>query len=106
MAETIKTVTQFIETGEVRVGVEIVTDLSYLVSRQIEDHVMWSFGSKIKRNALRYRHGYDDFMPAWNMWNNIQGHDSKRDQMMFTIDASLHLYQMFTKEMSHGMHVP
>ena len=64
MAETVKTATRFIETGEVRVGVESVTDLSYLVSRGMEDHITWSFGSKIKRNLLRYRRGYDDLILA------------------------------------------
>lgn len=61
MAETIQAATKMIEQGHVRVGTETVTDPAFLVTRQLEDFVTWSVGSKIKRNIMQYRDKLDDF---------------------------------------------
>lgn len=61
MAETVRAATSFIESGEVRLGVETVTDPALLVTRNMEDYVTWTAGSKIKRNIMKYRDQYDDF---------------------------------------------
>lgn len=61
MAETVKAATQFIEAGEIRVGVDTITDPAYLVTRNMEDFITWAVGSKIKRNIQKYRQQYDDF---------------------------------------------
>lgn len=61
MAETVKAATSFIESGEIRVGVETVTDPALLVTRNMEDFVTWTAGSKIKRSIMKYRDQYDDF---------------------------------------------
>lgn len=61
MAETIQAATKMIEQGHVRVGTETVTDSAFLVTRQLEDFVTWSVGSKIKRNIMQYRDKLDDF---------------------------------------------
>ncbi|KAI3394695.1 hypothetical protein diail_2442 [Diaporthe ilicicola] len=61
MAETIQAATKMIEQGHVRVGTETITDPAFLVTRQLEDFVTWSVGSKIKRNIMQYRDKLDDF---------------------------------------------
>lgn len=53
--------TKMIEQGHVRVGTETITDSAFLVTRQLEDFVTWSVGSKIKRNIMQYRDKLDDF---------------------------------------------
>jgi U3 small nucleolar ribonucleoprotein protein IMP3 len=61
MADTVQTSTKMIEQGHVRVGTETVTDPAFLVTRDMEDFVTWSVGSKIKRNIMQYRDKLDDF---------------------------------------------
>ncbi|PHH82552.1 hypothetical protein CDD83_3235 [Cordyceps sp. RAO-2017] len=61
MAETVQAATRLVEQGQVRVGVETVTDPAYLVTRATEDFVTWVVGSKVKRNIMKYRDRLDDF---------------------------------------------
>ncbi|KAG8532581.1 Small subunit (SSU) processome component [Bacidia gigantensis] len=61
MAPTVKDAVKFVEQGHVRVGVEVVTEPSYCVNRNMEDFVTWVDSSKVKRHALRYREKLDDF---------------------------------------------
>src|SRR4051812_26245146 len=61
MAETVQAATKMIEQGHVRVGVEEVRDPAFLVTRNMEDFVTWTVGSKIKRNIMKYRDKLDDF---------------------------------------------
>merc|ERR1719351_383075 len=42
MAENIKSATQLIEQGHVRVGSDVVKDPAFLVTRNLEDFVTWS----------------------------------------------------------------
>lgn len=61
MAETVQAATKMIEQGHVRVGVEEVRDPAFLVTRNMEDFITWTTGSKIKRNIMKYRDKLDDF---------------------------------------------
>lgn len=51
----------FIEQGHVRIGVETVTEPSFLVTRQLEDHVGWVDTSAIKKKILKYNDKFDDY---------------------------------------------
>eukprot|EP00968_Pinguiococcus_pyrenoidosus_P028644 scaffold8015_cov277-Pinguiococcus_pyrenoidosus.AAC.3 len=57
MAETVKLAAQYVEQGHVRVGPNTVTDPGFLVSRQMEDFVTWTDGSKIRRTIAKVRIG-------------------------------------------------
>mmetsp|Transcript_6075 Transcript_6075/g.18326 ORF Transcript_6075/g.18326 Transcript_6075/m.18326 type:complete len:183 (+) Transcript_6075:71-619(+) len=61
MAETVKEAVALVETGNVRVGPNPVTDPAYLVTRSLEDFVTWADGSKIKRHIAKYNDRLDDF---------------------------------------------
>jgi len=61
MAETMRSAVTFIEQGHVRVGPNVVTDPSTLVTRSMEDFVTWVDSSKIKRTVLKYNDQLDDF---------------------------------------------
>ncbi|XP_030387471.1 U3 small nucleolar ribonucleoprotein protein IMP3 [Scaptodrosophila lebanonensis] len=61
MAENLKTATQLVEHGHVRVGPEVVKDPAFLVSNTLEDFVTWVDSSKIKEHVLRYNDLRDDF---------------------------------------------
>ncbi|KAH6697044.1 U3 small nucleolar ribonucleoprotein IMP3 [Plectosphaerella plurivora] len=61
MAENVTTATKWVEQGHIRVGVEVVTDPAFFVTRNMEDLVTWAPGSKIKRDIMKYRDKLDDF---------------------------------------------
>lgn len=61
MAETVQAAVTFVEQGQVRVGPNVVTDPSFLVTRNMEDFVTWVDSSKIRRTVQRYNDKLDDF---------------------------------------------
>lgn len=61
MSENIKNATNLIEEGHVRVGVDMVKDPAFLVTRNLEDFVTWVDSSKIKKHVLTYNEMRDDF---------------------------------------------
>lgn len=61
MAETIQAAVTWIEQGQVRVGPNVVTDPSFLVTRSMEDFVTWVDQSKIRRTIQKYNDKLDDF---------------------------------------------
>lgn len=61
MSQTIKMATKFIEQGHVRVGVEVVKDPAFLVTRNLEDFVTWVDTSAIRKHVLEYNNERDDF---------------------------------------------
>lgn len=61
MSENIKNATNLIEEGHVRVGIEVVKDPAFLITRNVEDFVTWADGSKIKQHILTYNDMRDDF---------------------------------------------
>lgn len=61
MAETIKVAITLIETGQVRVGPNVVSDPAFLVTRSMEDFVTWVDTGKIRRAVQKYNDKLDDF---------------------------------------------
>jgi len=61
MAETLKVAVTWIEQGQVRVGPNVVTDPSFLVSQSMEDYITWVDQSKIRRSVQKYNDKLDDF---------------------------------------------
>ncbi|XP_065368167.1 U3 small nucleolar ribonucleoprotein protein IMP3 [Calliphora vicina] len=61
LSENIKNATDLVEGGHVRVGTEMVKDIAFLVSRNLEDFVTWVDGSKIKQHVMSYNDLRDDF---------------------------------------------
>lgn len=61
MAENVKTAVTWIEQGQVRIGPNVVTDPSFLVTRSMEDYVTWVDQSKIRRTVQKYNDKLDDF---------------------------------------------
>jgi len=61
MAEHLKEATTFIETGQIRVGPNVVSDPAFLVTRTMEDFVTWVDSSKVRRAVAKYNDKLDDF---------------------------------------------
>ncbi|KAK2190694.1 hypothetical protein NP493_73g01013 [Ridgeia piscesae] len=61
MAENLKAATTFIEAGHVRVGLEVVSDTAFLLTRSMEDFVTWTDTSAIKKHVMEYNEMRDDF---------------------------------------------
>jgi len=61
MTQNIADATRFIQHGHVRVGVELVKDPAFLVTRNMEDFVTWVNSSKIKQHIMEYSGQRDDF---------------------------------------------
>uniref|UniRef100_A0A6U3VKU4 U3 small nucleolar ribonucleoprotein protein IMP3 n=1 Tax=Ditylum brightwellii TaxID=49249 RepID=A0A6U3VKU4_9STRA len=61
MSETLRNAITLIEQGQVRVGPNVVTDPSFLVTRGMEDFVTWVDSSKIRRAVHKYNDKLDDF---------------------------------------------
>merc|ERR1719242_2937656 len=61
IAESIKTATQLIEQGHVRVGTDIVKDPAFLVTRNLEDFVTWVDTSAIRKHVMEYKEMRDDY---------------------------------------------
>merc|ERR1712203_1257936 len=61
MAENIKTATQLIEQGHVRVGSDVVKDPAFLVTRNLEDFVTWVDTSAIRKHVMEYKEMRDDY---------------------------------------------
>uniref|UniRef100_A0A1I7ZR58 S4 RNA-binding domain-containing protein n=1 Tax=Steinernema glaseri TaxID=37863 RepID=A0A1I7ZR58_9BILA len=64
MAQRPEEASDRIEQGHVRVGVELVTDPAYLVSRAAEDNITWAKHSKIRKHIAEYNNQRDDFEDA------------------------------------------
>ena len=61
MADNVTAAIKFIKQSHVRVRTDVVTDPTYLVTRNMEEFVTWVDSSKIKRNIMKYRDKLDDF---------------------------------------------
>jgi len=61
MAENLKTATQLVEQGHVRVGPDVVKDPAFLVTRNMEDFVTWVDTSKIRKHLMEYKELRDDY---------------------------------------------
>merc|ERR1712173_552286 len=61
MAENIKSATQLIEQGHVRVGSDVVKDPAFLVTRSLENFVTWVDTSAIRKHVMEYKEMRDDY---------------------------------------------
>merc|ERR1712186_199698 len=61
MAENLRSATQLVEQGHVRVGTDVVKDPAFLVSRGTEDFVTWLDTSAIKKKVQEYKELKDDY---------------------------------------------
>jgi U3 small nucleolar ribonucleoprotein protein IMP3 len=61
MAENVRSATQMVEQGHVRVGPDVVKDPAFLVSRNMEDFVTWADTSAIKKKVQEYKELRDDY---------------------------------------------
>lgn len=61
MAESLRQAAAMIEQGHVRVGPECITNPAFHVTRQAEDFVTWTTGSKIRHKIADYQGERDDF---------------------------------------------
>lgn len=52
---------KLIEQGHIRIGPNIITNPAYHVSREMEDHITWAEGSKVKSIMKKFNNEYDDF---------------------------------------------
>lgn len=61
MAESPRQATEMIEQGHIRIGPEAATNPALHVTRDMQDHVTWSEGSKVKRHVKAFRGEVDDY---------------------------------------------
>ena len=60
-AERPKDAVQMIEQGHVSIGPDVVSNPSIHVTREMEDNLKWSIGSKIKRHTMKFQNQLDDY---------------------------------------------
>ncbi|CAI5439538.1 unnamed protein product [Caenorhabditis angaria] len=61
MVDSVKTASDLVEQGHVRVGTKLITDPAFMVTRSSEDMITWTNASKIKKHVLDYNNTRDDF---------------------------------------------
>lgn len=66
MSESIAMATKFIRHGHVRVGVDVISDPAFLVTRNMEDFVTWVDTSAIRAKINEYRDERDDYVLLGN----------------------------------------
>jgi U3 small nucleolar ribonucleoprotein protein IMP3 len=52
---------KLIEQGHVSIGPDVVSNPATHVTREMEDNIKWSQGSKIKRHTMKFQNELDDF---------------------------------------------
>lgn len=50
-----------IEQGHVSIGPDVVSNPCIHVTREMEDNIKWSVGSKVKRHTMKFQNQLDDF---------------------------------------------
>lgn len=60
-SERVKDAVALIEQGHVSIGPDVVANPAVHVTREMEDNIKWSQGSKIKRHTMKYQNELDDF---------------------------------------------
>ncbi|CAI4225370.1 unnamed protein product [Auanema sp. JU1783] len=61
MVDSIKTASDFVEQGHVRVGHKLITDPAFVVTRAQEDAITWTNASKIRQHVAEYNNNRDDY---------------------------------------------
>jgi U3 small nucleolar ribonucleoprotein protein IMP3 len=59
--ETLTQAVTFIRQGHIRIGPDVVTNPALHVTRDMEDHITWAEGSKVKRQVQTFKENVDDF---------------------------------------------
>eukprot|EP00927_Polykrikos_kofoidii_P049012 TRINITY_DN43162_c0_g1_i1.p2 TRINITY_DN43162_c0_g1~~TRINITY_DN43162_c0_g1_i1.p2 ORF type:complete len:184 (+),score=43.29 TRINITY_DN43162_c0_g1_i1:70-621(+) len=59
--ETMNQAVEMVKQGQFRVGPDIVSNPALHVTRDMEDHLTWAEGSKIKRHIKEFNDSVDDF---------------------------------------------
>ena len=59
--ETMKEAVTFVEQSQIRVGVDVINNPAFIVTRSMEDHITWTEGSKIKKKLEEYNGTKDDY---------------------------------------------
>lgn len=52
---------KLIEQGHVSIGPNVVSNASTHITREMEDNIKWSVGSKVKRHTMQFQEQLDDF---------------------------------------------
>jgi U3 small nucleolar ribonucleoprotein protein IMP3 len=60
-SERVKDAVQLVEQGHVSIGPDVVSNPATHITREMEDNIKWSQGSKIKRHTMKYQNELDDF---------------------------------------------
>ena len=60
-SERVQEAVKLIEQGHVSIGPDVVSNPAIHVTREMEDNIKWSQGSKIKRHTMKYQNELDDF---------------------------------------------
>lgn len=60
-AQQPKDAVELIEQGHVSIGPDVVSNPATHVTREMEDNIKWSQGSKIKRHTMKFQNELDDF---------------------------------------------
>ncbi|EER17695.1 U3 small nucleolar ribonucleoprotein IMP3, putative [Perkinsus marinus ATCC 50983] len=59
--EQVSQANRYIEQGHISIGPDVVSDPAMHVTREMEDCLQWSQGSKVKRNVMEFNEELDDF---------------------------------------------
>ncbi|CAJ1431448.1 unnamed protein product [Effrenium voratum] len=59
--ETLDNAITYIKQGEIRIGPDLVTNPALHVTREMEDHITWAEGSKMRRHIKEFSNQADDF---------------------------------------------
>ena len=60
-AERVVDAVKLIEQGHVSIGPDVVSQPAVHVTREMEDNLKWSVGSKIKRHTMKFQNQLDDY---------------------------------------------
>eukprot|EP00929_Paragymnodinium_shiwhaense_P058508 TRINITY_DN29294_c0_g1_i1.p1 TRINITY_DN29294_c0_g1~~TRINITY_DN29294_c0_g1_i1.p1 ORF type:complete len:184 (+),score=53.17 TRINITY_DN29294_c0_g1_i1:82-633(+) len=60
-APRLKDAVEFVKTGHYRLGPDVVTNPAIFITRDMEDHLNWAEGSKMKRHVKEFNDQIDDF---------------------------------------------
>ncbi|OHS97955.1 S4 domain containing protein [Tritrichomonas foetus] len=52
---------KYVRQGHVKIGPDVVTDPATLVTKEMEDFIGWTHGSKIKEHVDKFNENYDTF---------------------------------------------
>ena len=60
-SQSLRNASELIEYGHIRVGLDMIKDPAFIVSRNMEDFITWIDGSKVQKHVLEYNDVRDDY---------------------------------------------